>query len=135
MKRVDSKSFSSERNSSSAGDGLSTAMGLPIAVRVYHDLKRSQPGRQAVPEIDGMLVFDCETRTDQAQALTFGSYRFLVQGRCLEESLFYGDDLTACEHSFAISRYWPASRAVRAKFASAFAKLRCVGNAIRHKAL
>ena len=40
-----------------------------------------------------MLVFDCETRTDKAQALTFGSYRFLVEGRCLEEGLFYGDDL------------------------------------------
>ena len=56
-----------------------------------------------------MLVFDCETRTDKAQALTFGSYRFLVEGRCLEEGLFYGDDLLprelttleryACEHS------------------------------------
>ena len=48
-----------------------------------------------MPQIDGMLVFDCETRTDKAQALTFGSYRFLVEGRCLEEGLFYGDDLTA----------------------------------------
>ena len=27
------------------------------------------------------------------QRLTFGSYRFLVAGRCLEEGLFYGDDL------------------------------------------
>ncbi|MGC2634912.1 MAG: hypothetical protein WA215_11940 [Candidatus Cybelea sp.] len=44
-----------------------------------------------------MLVFDCETRTDKTQALTFGSYRFLVAGRCLEEGRFYADDLTAAE--------------------------------------
>ncbi len=69
---------------------------LPIAVRVYPDLKPSQPERKA-PQVDGMLVFDCETRTDRAQTLTFGSYRFLVAGRCLEEGLFYADDLTADE--------------------------------------
>ena len=46
-----------------------------------------------------MLVFDCETRTDKTQALTFGSYRFLVAGRCLEEGLFYADDLAADERN------------------------------------
>jgi hypothetical protein len=66
---------------------------LPIAVRVYPDLKPTQPERKA-PQIDGMLVFDCETRTDAAQALMFGSYRFLVEDRCLEEGLFFADDLT-----------------------------------------
>jgi hypothetical protein len=71
---------------------------LPIAVRVYPDLKPTQPERKA-PQIDGMLVFDCETRTDRAQALTFGSYRFLVAGRCLEEGLFYADDLAAAERT------------------------------------
>jgi hypothetical protein len=40
-----------------------------------------------------MLVFDTETRTDAPQALTFGSYRFIVRGECLEEGLFYADDL------------------------------------------
>jgi len=40
-----------------------------------------------------MLVFDTETRTDATQRLTFGSYRFFVEGRCLEEGLFYADDL------------------------------------------
>lgn len=44
-----------------------------------------------------MLVFDCETRIDQTQRLTFGSYRFVVEGRCLEEGLFYADDLSARE--------------------------------------
>ena len=69
---------------------------LPIAVRVYPDLKPTQPERKS-PQIDGMLVFDCESRVDKIQSLTFGSYRFLVDGRCLEEGLFYADDLTARE--------------------------------------
>lgn len=69
---------------------------LPIAVRVYPDLRPTQPERKA-PQIDGMLVLDCETRTDCTQALMFGSYRFLVEGCCLEEGLFYADDLTEDE--------------------------------------
>jgi hypothetical protein len=40
-----------------------------------------------------MLVFDTETRTDATQRLTFGSYRYFEAGRCLEEGLFYADDL------------------------------------------
>lgn len=71
---------------------------LPIAVRVYPDLKPTQPERKT-PQIDGMLVFDCETRTDKTQALTFASYRFMVAGRCLDEGLFYADDLTADERT------------------------------------
>jgi hypothetical protein len=51
-----------------------------------------------------MLVFDTETRVDQTQRLTFGSYRFLVAGRCLEEGLFYGDDLPATDHRI-LERY------------------------------
>ena len=82
---------------------------LPIAVRVYPDLPSSQSDRKTMPQIDGMLVFDCETRTDKAQALTFGSYRFLVEGRCLEEGLFYGDDLLPREK--AILEHYVASHA------------------------
>src|SRR5271166_5563232 len=74
---------------------------LPIAVRVYPDLKPTQPERKA-PQIDGMLVFDCETRTDRTQALMLGSYRFLVEGRCLEGGLFYADDLTEDEHQVLV---------------------------------
>jgi hypothetical protein len=77
---------------------------LPVAVRVYPDLPSSHSGREAMPEIDGMLVFDCETRTDKAQALTFGSYRFLVAGRCIQEGLFYGDDLLPREKA-VLERY------------------------------
>jgi hypothetical protein len=44
-----------------------------------------------------MFVFDCETRTDATQRLTFGSYRFIVSGCCVEEGLFYADDLSDAE--------------------------------------
>jgi hypothetical protein len=40
-----------------------------------------------------MFVFDTETRVDATQRLTFGSYRFIDEGQCLEEGLFYADDL------------------------------------------
>ena len=46
-----------------------------------------------------MLVFDTETRTDTAQALTFGSYRYYEHGICLEEGLFYGDDLPRADRA------------------------------------
>ena len=77
---------------------------LPIAVRVYPDLPSAPSKRKATPQIDGMLVFDCETRTDKAQALTFGSYRFLVAGPLPEEGLFYGDDLLPRERA-VLERY------------------------------
>ena len=40
-----------------------------------------------------MFVFDTETRTDSTQRLTFGGYRFIVNGELREEGLFYADDL------------------------------------------
>jgi hypothetical protein len=40
-----------------------------------------------------MLVFDTESRTDATQRLTFGSYRFWEHAHCLEEGLFFADDL------------------------------------------
>lgn len=72
---------------------------LPFALRVYpqpHDklkgLRRDR--KQTVPPTpDAWLVLDAETRTDASQKLTFGSYRFIQQGQCLEEGLFYADDL------------------------------------------
>jgi hypothetical protein len=69
---------------------------LPIAVRVYPQPENVEPVLRSrkpwsVPE--AMLVFDTETRVDATQRLTFGSYRFIVAGQCLEEGLFYGDDL------------------------------------------
>jgi hypothetical protein len=69
---------------------------LTLALRVYPEPpeaknERASPKPWKCPK--AMLVFDTETRIDATQRLTFGSYRFFVGGRCLEEGLFYGDDL------------------------------------------
>src|SRR5207253_7768916 len=75
------------------------SISLPIALRVYPESKnekeefdeRHRKWRQS----KAMFVLDTETRTDHAQRLTFGSYRFLLSGRCLKERLFFADDLPA----------------------------------------
>ena len=69
---------------------------MTLALRVYPEQKNSEqkprsPKKWKCPK--AMLVFDTETRTDATQRLTFGSFRFFVEGRCLVEGLFYGDDL------------------------------------------
>src|SRR4051812_36368027 len=69
---------------------------LPVAIRVYptpppSDQRLRSRKRWRYP--NAMLVFDTETRIDAAQRLTFGCYRFVVDGRCLEEGFFYADDL------------------------------------------
>jgi hypothetical protein len=79
---------------------------LPIAVRVYPDLKGWTPDASdaTLPTPDAILAFDCESRTDPAQALTFGSYRFAVDDRCLEEGLFTAADLKRNEKA-VVARY------------------------------
>src|SRR5215469_7724415 len=72
---------------------------LTLAVRVYSEPDQTEqdfdrPKRDWVLP-DAMFVFDTETTTDHTQRLTFGSYRFIVAGRCLKEGLFYADDLPA----------------------------------------
>ena len=42
-------------------------------------------------------MFDTETRIDHTQRLTFGSYRFIEADQCLNEALFYADDLPTPE--------------------------------------
>jgi hypothetical protein len=71
---------------------------LTLAIRVYpepqrneRDHKRSKLRHWRRPS--QMLVFDTETCTDTAQALTFGSYRYYEAGICLEEGLFHAEDL------------------------------------------
>jgi hypothetical protein len=69
---------------------------LPIAIRVYpepNNAKERARSEEPWTLPPAMLVFDTETRIDARQSLTFGSYRFIVAGRCLEEVLFHGDDL------------------------------------------
>jgi hypothetical protein len=83
---------------------------LPVAVRVYPDLTRDTIERAGKERPEAMLVFDCETRIDETQALTFGSYRFIVKGRCLEEGLFRADDLPRAEKT-VLERYVRTHRA------------------------
>jgi hypothetical protein len=77
---------------------------LPIAIRVYpepHSEKARSKRRGLVHwrRPRWMLVFDTETRIDAAQALTFGSYRFFEDGLCLEEGLFFADDLAVADRA------------------------------------
>lgn len=73
---------------------------LILAIRAY-PAPPSKPERKksarpaALP--DPMLVFDTETRTDATQRLMFGSYHFYAKGKCLEEGLFYPNDLSPSE--------------------------------------
>ena len=80
---------------------------LPVAVRVYPDAKPEadmRVNKRLLKRPDAMLVFDCETRTDATQRLTFGSYRYVLRGECVEEGLFYADDLPENE-GWVIERY------------------------------
>ena len=81
---------------------------VPIALRVYSTPKAeprnhadavSQPQRP-----DVMFVFDCETRIDAAQRLTFGSFRIIERGALFEEALFFADDLPASDRR-TLERY------------------------------
>jgi hypothetical protein len=72
------------------------AVPLPVAVRVYpepEDIRRITRPQKTWRLPGATFVFDTETRTDATQRLTFGSYRYIENGECLEEGLFYGDDL------------------------------------------
>lgn len=91
--------------------GLAAAMRapdpLPIAVRVYPvpakaRKRRTKRSSEKWRRPRTMFVFDTETRTDAAQALLFGSYRFYEDRVCLEEGLFYADDLA--DNELAILR-------------------------------
>jgi hypothetical protein len=74
---------------------LQNHMPVPLAVRVYPE--PGSPGKtkpqKRLPRPESMLVFDTETTVDATQRLLFGSYRFISQGTCEEEGLFYADDL------------------------------------------
>lgn len=51
-----------------------------------------------------MIVFDTETRTDSTQRLTFGGYRAILDGNCVDEGLFYAEDLSR-EEFRTLQRY------------------------------
>jgi len=58
-----------------------------------------------------MLVFDTETRIDETQRLTFGSYQSLIGGWCVEEGIFYGTRLSVKEFG-TLKRYVRAHKPV-----------------------
>ena len=77
---------------------------LPVAFRAYVESVPPRPPFSKTPPRagwpDSILILDTETTTDPTQALLFGSYRFGHWGpeatfECLEEGLFYADDLSA----------------------------------------
>jgi hypothetical protein len=86
---------------------------LPIAVRAYavpqptksadanktNRNRTTQQRRHQLSSVGLVLVFDCETRTDPSQRLLFGSWRVYNKGRCIDEGLFYAEDVSAQERS------------------------------------
>jgi hypothetical protein len=46
-----------------------------------------------------VLVCDCETTIDPSQRLLFGSWRVFLSDRCIDEGLFYAEDLPACDRA------------------------------------
>jgi hypothetical protein len=75
---------------------------LPVAIRAYpltaEDAQRKPINPRKRWRLPGeTIVFDTETRTDATQRLTFGGYRAVINGECVEEGLFYADDLSRRE--------------------------------------
>jgi hypothetical protein len=71
---------------------------LTLAVRIFPESGKTRPkiaARKFWRAPKATLVFDTETTTDATQRLKFGSYRFVVDGKCLEEGILVGDDLPA----------------------------------------
>jgi hypothetical protein len=92
---------------------------MPVAVRAFteradpnkepddsetdgDDDGKTKGGRRPAPLPEGVLVFDTETTVDETQRLNFGAWRYLramwpETGEprlcCVEEGLFYSDDL------------------------------------------
>ncbi len=72
---------------------------LPVAVRVFPyaaDIGKDRRGTRSSLLPKGMLVIHAAGH-GSSQKLTMGSYRFVVGGQCLEEGLFYADDLSRRE--------------------------------------
>lgn len=80
---------------------------IDIAVRVYPEVPgfaRTSTTRKRWRRPTAMFIFDTETRTDATQSLLFGCFRFVVDGHCLREGLFYGRDLSERERN-RLERY------------------------------
>jgi hypothetical protein len=67
---------------------------LAIAIRAFPDCSERDPRLLKSWRRPGeMLIFDTETRVDAAQRLTFGSFRYVHEGECVDQGLFHGADL------------------------------------------
>ena len=80
---------------------------------------RTPRAKPVGPRVPGYaIVIDTETTVDATQRLLFGSYRFLdlcsgerPVGSCLDEGLFYGDDLPDRDpEAFAVVRQYAAEQ-------------------------
>jgi hypothetical protein len=70
---------------------------LTVAVRVLPSAPEAKPDGRSMRSLlcpRGMLVIQTAGRGGSTEKLTFGNYRFSVDGKCLEEGLFYSDDLS-----------------------------------------
>ena len=69
---------------------------LPVAVRVFTFATEGKSDRRSTRSFlcpRGMLVIHTVGRGGSTQEFTTGNYQFVVDGKCLEEGLFYADDL------------------------------------------
>ncbi len=69
---------------------------LPVAVRVFPFAPEAKPDRRSMRSLlspRGMLVIHTAGRGGSTQKFTTGNYRFVVDGKCLEQGLFYADAL------------------------------------------
>lgn len=120
------------------------ALHAPIALRAYALPKKQKPASRAARKIESwpesVLLLDTETSTDPSQRLLFGTYRYARWAtpttlRCVEEGLFYADELPTedpagfaelecyarrhqlplmSRHEFVVSRFYPAACGARA---------------------
>ena len=87
-------------------------MRMEIATRTYNSLKKvsHKPEHysqmeQAKPSYDRILVLDTETRSDEKQALTFGSYA-IMRGSTVEElGLFYNTRIVSDDELRILQNY------------------------------
>jgi hypothetical protein len=91
---------------------------LKIAIRVYPltavDADSDKARKRKRWHLPGeMLVFDTESRIDPAQCLTFGGYRCIIDGECVEEGYFHGDALSPKEVA-TLKRYVAQHRPIGA---------------------
>jgi hypothetical protein len=75
---------------------------LKLAIRVYPEPPSDDREREKLRfwrRPHQMFVFDTECKIGTAQSLTVACYRYYERGICLEEGLFFGDDLPRADRA------------------------------------